>query len=117
MFDIKLLHNQLVRERQRLTDELAEVSRARVENDQREGSPFGKREEDATEVFELGKKLAIENQVRNNLAMIEHALKKYDSGTYGLCDVCGKAIEPARLEALPYASQCLTCNAKQKKNG
>jgi len=116
MVEITLLHSQLVKERQRITDELADIKRARGENDQREGNPFGKREEDATEIFEFEKKLAIESQVSNNLAMIEHALKKYDAGTYGLCDNCGKPIEPARLEALPCASLCLSCKAKQKKN-
>jgi DnaK suppressor protein len=116
MAEITLLHSQLIKERQRLIDELAEIKRAREENDPREGSPFGKREEDATEVFEFEKKLAIENQVSNNLAKIEYALKKYDAGTYGLCDSCGKPIEPARLEALPHASMCLNCQAKQKKH-
>ncbi len=116
MAEIILLHSQLIKERQRLSDELAEIKRARKESEAREGSPFGKREEDATEVFELEKKLAIESQVSNNLAKIEYALKKYDAGTYGLCDNCGKPIEPARLEALPYANLCLSCKAKQKKN-
>jgi len=117
MVEMKLLHSQLLKERQRLLAELSEISRMRTENGQREGNPFGKREDDATEIFELEKKLAIEKQIKNNLDMIEHALEKYETGTYGLCDVCGQAIEPARLEALPYASLCLGCKSKQKKNG
>ncbi len=37
------------------------------------------------------------------VAEVERALKKFEKGTYGLCDVCGRNIEPARLEALPLA--------------
>jgi DnaK suppressor protein len=79
----------------------------------REGSPFGKREEEATESFELEKRLALEKQIMAKLTEIEHALGKLAQGTYGLCDVCGRAISPDRLEALPQANLCLSCKAKQ----
>ncbi|MBI2852819.1 MAG: TraR/DksA C4-type zinc finger protein [Chloroflexi bacterium] len=81
----------------------------------REGSPFGKREEEATESFELEKRLALEKQVRANLAEIEHALQKFEKGTYGSCDVCGQPIDPGRLEVLPQANLCLSCKAKQAR--
>ena len=50
------------------------------------------------------------------MAGIEHALKKFEEGTYGLCDSCGQPIAPERLEALPQASLCLNCKAQQAKN-
>ena len=46
---------------------------------------------------------------------MEHALAKFEKGTYGLCDNCGQFIDPARLEALPQASLCLSCKAREKK--
>ena len=49
-------------------------------------------------------------------AGVEHALRKFEEGTYGLCDSCGQPIDPARLEALPQASLCLSCKAKQAKD-
>jgi RNA polymerase-binding transcription factor DksA len=67
-------------------------------------------------VFELEKNLALEKQLSANLAMVDHALEKYKAGTYGVCDKCSNQIEPARLEALPYANLCLSCKAKQKKD-
>ena len=81
----------------------------------REGSPFGKREEEATESLELEKRLALEKQIREHLAGVEHALRKFEEGTYGLCDNCGQPIDPARLEALPQASLCMDCKAKNAK--
>ncbi len=81
----------------------------------REGSPFGKREEEATESLEFEKRLALEKQLKEQLAEIEHALTKIEEGTYGLCDICGKPIGEKRIEALPAASMCIECKAKNAK--
>ena len=100
-------------EQKRLLEELGQLEdSARSTEVRREGSPFGKREEEATESFEFEKRLAVEKQLRDRLAEIEHALKKFAEGTYGLCDICGKPIDPARLEALPQASVCVDCKAR-----
>ena len=103
-------------ERERLLAELAN-SQTDVQSadERREGSPFGKREEEATESFELEKRLALEKQTRASLAEVEHALEKLNKGTYGLCDVCGQPISPERLEAMPQANLCMTCKAKYAK--
>jgi len=111
-----LLRSRLEREQKRLTEELEQLKASvRPANERREGSPFGKREEEATESFELEKRLALEKRIRDQLAEVEHALHKFDEGTYGLCDNCGQPIDPARLEALPQASLCLSCKAKNAK--
>ena len=41
------------------------------------------------------------------LAQIENALERIRSGTYGTCEITGKAIPQARLSALPYATLCM----------
>ncbi len=111
-----LLRSRLEQEQKHLTEEL-EQSKAskRPADERREGSPFGKREEEATESFELEKRLALEKQIKDQLVDIERALHKFDEGTYGSCDKCGQPIDPARLEALPQASLCLSCKAKNAK--
>ncbi|MEK6646522.1 MAG: TraR/DksA family transcriptional regulator [Candidatus Firestonebacteria bacterium] len=45
---------------------------------------------------------------------VELSLKRIDDGTYGICDSCGKFISKARLEAIPFASLCITCKAKKE---
>ena len=40
---------------------------------------------------------------------IGRALDRLDSGDYGTCTRCGEPINPARLEALPYADFCIAC--------
>ena len=112
-----LLRSRLESEQKRLTGELEQLkASARPANERREGSPFGKREEEATETLELETRLALEKRVRDQLAEIEHALAKFEDGTYGLCDLCGQPIDPARLEALPQANLCLNCKAGQAKD-
>lgn len=112
-----LLRSRLESEHKRLTGELEQLkASARPANERREGSPFGKREEEATETLELETRLALEKRVRDQLAEIEHALSKFKDGTYGLCDSCGQPIDPARLEALPQANLCMSCKASQAKD-
>jgi RNA polymerase-binding protein DksA len=112
-----LLRSRLENERKRLTEELEQLkSSIRPADERREGSPFGKREEEATESFELEKRLTLEKRIRAQLAEVEHALRKFEDGTYGLCDGCGQPIDPARLEALPQANLCLPCKALQAKS-
>ncbi|MFC1961946.1 TraR/DksA family transcriptional regulator [Chloroflexota bacterium] len=115
--DLKMLRAHLENERKRLNEELEQSqASASSSEERREGSPFGKREEEATEALELEKRLALEKRIREDLAAVEHALKKFEEGTYGRCDNCGQAIAPERLEALPQASLCLSCKSMQAKN-
>jgi len=40
---------------------------------------------------------------------IERAIEKIDNGTYGICEVCNKAINAERLQFLPYVTMCIKC--------
>jgi DnaK suppressor protein len=113
----KKQQEQLETEYKRLSGELTQLQKsASSTEERREGSPFGKREEEATETLELEKRLTLENRVRQEMASVEHALDKIKKGTYGLCDNCGEPINPERLEALPQATLCMKCKALLSKN-
>jgi len=43
------------------------------------------------------------------------ALKKIEEGTYGICDVCGKKIDPKRLRVLPETPFCIECQTKKEQ--
>ncbi|MEZ5322802.1 MAG: TraR/DksA C4-type zinc finger protein [Microthrixaceae bacterium] len=43
------------------------------------------------------------------VAAAEAAVSRAADGTYGVCEVCGNPIPPARLEALPEARRCVGC--------
>ena len=111
------LFERLKQGQMRLNHELQQLkAEEKSADEQREGSPFGKREEGATAAFELEKRLALERRLTDALVEVERALEKYEAGTYGICDLCGRHIEPARLEALPQANLCFECKARQTKN-
>ena len=112
--DFKLLHSRLEQERKRLTEELAHLEASHYPTNNRGGSWFGKRDEQANEAAELRQQQSSERRLKDLLAKVEHALAKFDEGSYGLCDNCGQSIEPARLEALPHANLCLHCKALQE---
>ena len=103
----KLIHQRLQKERQRLSEQLEHIRANRSSEDRREGSPFGKREEEATETADLENMVAQEQRLLEELTDIDTALKKFDAGTFGICEKCGKPIELARLEAMPTARFCM----------
>lgn len=78
---------------------------------------FGKRVGDYTsEVMERVSKDGSARNLRRLIAETETALQKLDEGTYGICDDCGRAIHPDRLEALPAAVLCVECKRKEEIN-
>ncbi|MHC1578309.1 MAG: TraR/DksA family transcriptional regulator [Dehalococcoidia bacterium] len=116
MTEFAELYERLKREKAELLEKI-EQSRAlgQPSVERKEGSPFGKREEGADEASELEKRLALRQRLEESLKEVEHALEKYEAGTYGLCDSCGQPIEQARLEAMPQASLCLKCKESETK--
>lgn len=54
--------------------------------------------------------------VRDLLQKVNTALSRIDDGSYGICAVCGRPIEEARLEALPYTDLCLEDKKTEEKS-
>ena len=46
-------------------------------------------------------------EAKQNLELVNNALLRIENGTYGICAVSGEEIEPARLEAVPFATTCM----------
>jgi len=112
--DLEKFRARLMQERERLEIELQEIENrtARISEGERanELSAYEDHPADlASETFEREKDLAIGESVEGLLNQVLIALEKVDRGTYGVCDVCGKPIKKARLNALPFATLCLEC--------
>ncbi len=56
--------------------------------------------------------LSLTETERELLEEIEHALKKIEEGTYGICESCGNPIKKSRLMARPEARRCTPCQEK-----
>jgi DnaK suppressor protein len=69
----------------------------------------------ATEVSESQRGQQLREREEQHLAQIEGALRRVDAGAFGLCLACGKSIAPERLEALPWAEDCVDCHARRRR--
>ncbi len=69
----------------------------------------------ASEVSESQRGEQLRGREAAHLAMIEAALHGLEAGAFGLCQTCGKPIAPERLEALPWATDCVDCHAKKRR--
>lgn len=61
--------------------------------------------------FNLG---IIENE-EEVVGEIDLALRRIDTGEYGVCLDCHVPVPKARLEAIPWARQCVTCKSKAER--
>lgn len=69
----------------------------------------------ATEVYERSRDVAIHDRLRHRVEAIDSALDRYEEGTYGICEHCGREIPYERLEALPYTTVCTECSREEEK--
>lgn len=51
----------------------------------------------------------LEDREKQEIEAIDQALVRIESGQYGRCEVCGKEIPQARLEAVPATARCMAC--------
>lgn len=112
--------------RRRLLDQMGHLQETIAEDyaggpgpvDRWEHSGYGDHlADDGTAVFERERSLGQEQDYREHLRLVQHALYKLDTGTYGLCDVCGRPIDPERLQALPETNLCIVDKQKQERRG
>lgn len=110
------LHEQLLSDRERLQQEIANLGAGGIKSD-----TFQVDETDAvdqhpadegSELFEREKNLTLQRTLEVTLQNVDDALRKFENGTYGLCENCGKPINEKRLQALPMATHCIDCQSK-----
>jgi RNA polymerase-binding transcription factor DksA len=61
---------------------------------------------------ERGEAERLASELREALDDVDAALGRLRDGTYGTCEVCGKPIGTARLEAMPATRYCIVDAAK-----
>lgn len=84
---------------------LAELVRDRQgSNDDDEHDPEG-----VTLSSEWSRLSALSEAADDEVRRFDDALTRWDAGTYGVCERCGRPIPAARLEARPFAELCVPC--------
>lgn len=100
----------LTLQRKRLIRKIERIKSAGTfEMDQDKSDSSREKSEIADAASEFEKQLALNLQKKCNLETMERAMNKIDDGSYGICDDCGKAIDPARMEILPCSNLCIDC--------
>ena len=94
---------QLEQERLHLSAELARL-RAELQE-----APGATGDEIDLSVYEREKTLGLVSAYEHRLEEIAYALRAAEKGAYGICERCGKPIDPARLEIFPEATLCVSC--------
>lgn len=64
-------------------------------------------------IYEWEMCLALKQRAENKARSLEVALRKAEEGDYGLCEICGQPIDPARLAILPHTKRCIGCAQKR----
>lgn len=81
-----------------------------------EASAFGMHQADAgSDAYDRDFALSLLSQEQDSLYEIDEALKRVEAGSYGVCEMSGKPIPHARLEALPFTRYTVECQAELEK--
>src|SRR5712672_3222976 len=110
--------SKLLQLRDSLLDSMMGVSRdtLRSRAEGSEASAFGMHQADAgSDAYDRDFALSLLSQEQDALYEIEEALKRVDAGTYGICEMSGKPIPHARLEAIPFARFTVECQSQLEK--
>ncbi len=109
---------KLLQLRDAMVDSMAGVAqdtlRSRAEGS--EASAFGMHQADAgSDAYDRDFALSLLSQEQDALYEIDQALKRIEVGTYGVCELSGKPIPRARLEAIPFARFTVQCQSQLEK--
>jgi RNA polymerase-binding transcription factor DksA len=110
--------DKLLQLRDAMVDSMAGVAkdnlRSRAEGS--EASAFGMHQADAgSDAYDRDFALSLLSQEQDALYEIDQALKRIEMGTYGVCEMSGKPISHARLEAIPFARFTVECQSQLEK--
>jgi RNA polymerase-binding transcription factor DksA len=109
---------KLLQLRDAMVDSMAGVAqgtlRSRAEGS--EASAFGMHQADAgSDAYDRDFALSLLSQEQDALYEIDQALKRIELGTYGKCEMSGKPIPRARLEAIPFARFTVECQSQLER--
>ena len=110
----------LLEERQRVADAISylhEETPGSLEDETEEiiGSVDNHPAETASATLDREIDYTLEENSEHVLTEIDAALERIQAGTYGTCQTCGQPIAEERLEAIPYATQCIDCKRREER--
>src|SRR5215211_4196525 len=104
--------DQQLRQAEELQAEAEELAQERDPGDTQFDEESG---EGDTVNVERERDLMLSASARQIVDAIDRALKRLDAGTYGVCVPAGRRLSVERLEAIPYAEECVDCKARAER--
>lgn len=108
----KEMRERLLRLRDRITGQINFLATDNLNRKQDDAEVDFRSEEQGTDNFDRDFALNRVSLDQDTIFEIDEAINKIQIGAYGLCENCAKAIEKARLKALPYSRMCVACQSK-----
>ena len=118
--DFEKFKIQLIELKRKISCEIRHLTEENISKSQREASgeisSYTYHMADmATDSFDREFSYTLASNERDLIYLIDEALSKIDSGTYGVCERCNKKILKKRLKTIPYARYCLACQEEEEK--
>lgn len=106
---LQMIKDTLVKTRDRLTGQITALANDSLKYIDDTSS------EDRTDDFDREFALNLVSSEHDAVFEIDSALRRINDRTYGICEVCGCALEKARLMALPFARCCVKCQSDTER--
>lgn len=118
--ELKTFHKLLLDLRDRVTDEITFLTGDNLNRSQRDASGdlsnYGLHMADqGTDNADREFALSLVSSEQDIIYEIDEAIRRIDSGTYGLCEHSGDPIEKERLKVLPHARYCVSVQSEMEK--
>ena len=114
--EMKVYRERLLDLRARLRGDVSSMADAALGNESSEASSMPiHMAELGSDNFEQEFTLSLLATEEDTLGMIEAALERVESGTYGVCVGCKGSIPKTRLNAIPHTPMCVKCAASQDR--
>jgi DnaK suppressor protein len=106
--DLQRLKKRLLEMRSRSRDEISRMVQVVLDD----GEAAGEHDRKVSE--SVDKELVLERTEESMRQAVLDALQRIEEGTYGRCQQCGEPIPKARLEAIPFTPNCVSCERKSE---
>lgn len=112
--ELKKYKEMLVRLRETLTGDVKSLETEALKESEQDFS-VDHMADHGSDNFEQEFTLGLIENVEETVREINGALERIEDGTFGICEGCEKAIPKTRLQAIPYARCCVSCQRKNEK--
>lgn len=113
---LEAFRTSLQQQRAALLDQLAQLRGGPVGRAEASAEHFGQSGDTrAQATSERDLEFALDAHETAALDQINAALERMATGTYGMCGDCGEPIALARLQSMPQALRCVSCQDKSEK--